>query len=167
MTWTPKRKQPGKNVNLHLKSTPGSLCGYSVVDQSVTFVRPELHLSESNVYNVLPMYHINSGAWPYQVTPQYEYCHSKQATSRLLVKLSLFYYFRLGHENPFQEPDAWFDDLRRRKRSFVPWGWGPQLKDAMDAFDASRFLFHSIAFQVILFYFSIASWHFHYDGFES
>lgn len=73
-SWSSKRKQPGQNVTLSLKGSAGSICGYSVVDRSVTFARPDLQISESTVYSRLPSFHISSGNYPFQVTPDWEYC---------------------------------------------------------------------------------------------
>ena len=72
--WSSKRKQPGQNVSLTLKSGPGSICGYSVVDRSVTFIRPDLQLSESKVLSPLSNFNIDKYSWPRQVTPDWEYC---------------------------------------------------------------------------------------------
>ena len=73
-SWSSQRKQPGQDVSLTLKSSPGSICGYSVVDRSVTFIRPDLQLSESKVLRPLSNFHIDQYSWPRQVTYDYEYC---------------------------------------------------------------------------------------------
>jgi hypothetical protein len=75
-TWSANRKQPGQNVTMQLTGGPGSFCGYSVVDRSVTYMRPDLQLTESKVYTHLPNFHIESGRHPFQVTPEWEYCRS-------------------------------------------------------------------------------------------
>lgn len=62
---------------MNVRSGPGSVCGYSVVDRSVTFMRPDLQLTESSVYSRLPGLHIEAGSYPIQVTPEWEYCASK------------------------------------------------------------------------------------------
>lgn len=76
MSFSSKRKQPGENVTMILTSGPGSICGYSVVDRSVTYARPDLQLSESNVYSRLSGFHIEAGSRPSQITPEWEYCAS-------------------------------------------------------------------------------------------
>ncbi len=83
LSWSSKRKQPGQNVTMNVKSSAGSICGYSVVDRSVTYARPDLQLSESNIYSRLPGFHIPSGSYPQQVTPDWKYCEYR--TTILLV----------------------------------------------------------------------------------
>ena len=61
-------------MSLNLKSGAGSVCGYLVVDRSVTFIRPDLQLSESKVLSPLTNFHINKYNWPYQVTYDSAYC---------------------------------------------------------------------------------------------
>ncbi len=58
-----------------MRAEPGSLCGYSVVDRSVTYVRPDLQLKESDVYDRLPDMTIDPAAAPIQATPEWEYCN--------------------------------------------------------------------------------------------
>ena len=79
MSWSSKRKQPGSNVTMTLKSGPGAVCGYSVVDRSVTYARPDLQLTESNIYSRLPGLHIQAGSRPSQVTPDWEHCASNKS----------------------------------------------------------------------------------------
>ena len=72
--WSAKRKLPGQKVTMNLQSAPGSICGYSVVDKSVTFTRPDLQLSPSNIFNRLPDFHIDHWSGPRQVVSDYQYC---------------------------------------------------------------------------------------------
>lgn len=65
---------------MNLKGTAGSICGYSVVDRSVTYARPDLQLSESKIYNRLPDLHIPAGSSPQQVTPDWKYCEKSAKT---------------------------------------------------------------------------------------
>ena len=74
MRWGSERRQPGEKVTLNLKGGPGSLCGLTVVDRSVTYMRPDLQLSESNILQRLDQYHIDQYSYPSQVTPDWEYC---------------------------------------------------------------------------------------------
>lgn len=115
LSWSSTRKQPGQNVTMNLKGTAGSICGYSVVDRSVTYARPDLQLSESKIYNRLPDLHIPAGSSPQQVTPDWKYCEKKNGESD-------------------------FDDLRRRKRSYFIGHFSAQFKDAMEAFDNAGIL---------------------------
>jgi hypothetical protein len=77
-SWSSKKKQPGQNVTINLKASAGSICGYSVVDRSVTYARPDLQLSESNIYSWLPGLHIPAGNYPQQVTPDWKYCEKSK-----------------------------------------------------------------------------------------
>jgi hypothetical protein len=63
---------------MNLKASAGSICGYSVVDRSVTYARPDLQLSESNIYSWLPGLHIPAGSYPQQVTPDWKYCEKSK-----------------------------------------------------------------------------------------
>lgn len=86
---------------MNLKSSPGSICGYSVVDRSVTFARPDLQLTEANIFSALPSLHLEAGSGPSQVTSQWEYCASKRLTlSNLFLKhsfVNLSYRFRKNY----------------------------------------------------------------------
>ena len=74
LKWSSDRRQPGQNVTLNLAGAPGSVCGYSVVDKSVTFTRPDLQLSPSDIYKKLSNYHISRWGGLSQVVNDWEYC---------------------------------------------------------------------------------------------
>lgn len=146
---------------MNLKSSFGSICGYSVVDRSVTYARPDLQLSESTVYNRLPNFHISAGSYPFQVTSDWEYC--AKSTINILcffsddnsmniyfTVISSLYFVTERKETDYETVT---DDLRRRKRSLI---YRRQyFRDAMEAFDV-RFVISS---QHILFYWRILfSW---------
>jgi hypothetical protein len=134
LSWSLKKKQPGQNVTLNLKGSAGSICGYSVVDRSVTYARADLQLSESNIYNRLPGLHIPAGSYPQQVTPDWKYCE-KSKDSHSLKRTHIILIFRSATENEQSDPSIFDDDLRRRKRSFFIGHFTSQFKDAMEAFD--------------------------------
>lgn len=155
LSWSSKKKQPGQNVTMNLKASPGSFCGYSVVDRSVTYARPDLQLTETTIYDWLLQFHISSDQYPRQVTPDWEYC-SKSMCLELLdphfkfcmhgsMRWSILILCSLAEGSVDDldsgaliddlDSDTMIDDLRRRKRSFIYQRPSVNSKDAMEAFD--------------------------------
>ena len=143
-SWSSKRKQPGQNATLTLKSGSGSICGYSVVDRSVTFIRPDLQLSESKVLSPLSNFHIDQFSWPYQVTPDWKYCSGLNNFSfnfgiNIAKILADFLFVEKNHEEGKGLLDG--ETIGPFKRSIAPWMYDrstSQVKDAMDAFEVSK-----------------------------
>ncbi|XP_017346260.1 alpha-2-macroglobulin [Ictalurus punctatus] len=64
---------PGEKNTLELKAHPGSLCGLSVVDQSVFILEPEKHLNIKTIFNLLPVTSVLD--YPYGVEDSQECLH--------------------------------------------------------------------------------------------
>ena len=75
MWWGSHRRQPGDRVTLNVEGGAGSLCGLAVVDRSVSFMRPDLQLSESKIFQRLDDFHIGPFSQPSQVTDDWQYCY--------------------------------------------------------------------------------------------
>ncbi|XP_053095648.1 alpha-2-macroglobulin-like isoform X2 [Pangasianodon hypophthalmus] len=55
LQFSPSKAVPGEKNTLELTAHPGSLCGLSVVDQSVFILEPEKHLNTKKIFNLLPV----------------------------------------------------------------------------------------------------------------
>ena len=71
---------------MKLKSGAGSICGVAVVDRSVSFMRPDLQLSESKIYQRLDAFHIGPHSEPRQVTRDWIYCDQRSGIRHLMIK---------------------------------------------------------------------------------
>ncbi|KAM9468692.1 alpha-2-macroglobulin-like isoform 1-T1 [Clarias gariepinus] len=73
LQFSPFKAVPGETNTLELRAYPGSLCGLSVVDQSVFILEPDNRLNLKKIYNLLPVTYVSD--YPYGVEDSQECLH--------------------------------------------------------------------------------------------
>ncbi|CAM4552778.1 unnamed protein product [Leuciscus chuanchicus] len=79
LQFSPAKAVPGEENTLQLSAQPGSLCGLSVVDQSVLILKSGKRLDADKVFNLLPVQSVSS--YPYIVvdTPECQEVRPRRA----------------------------------------------------------------------------------------
>ncbi|XP_053543558.1 alpha-2-macroglobulin isoform X2 [Ictalurus punctatus] len=73
LQFSPSKAVPGEKNTLKLKAHPGSLCGLSVVDQSVFILESGGRLNTDKIFNLLPVTSVSD--YPYGVEDELECLH--------------------------------------------------------------------------------------------
>ncbi|XP_060799860.1 alpha-2-macroglobulin-like isoform X1 [Neoarius graeffei] len=73
LQFSPSKTVPGEKNTLQLTAHPGSLCGLSVVDQSVFILKTETRLNTDKIFNLLPVTSVL--VYPYGVEDEQECMH--------------------------------------------------------------------------------------------
>ncbi|KAI5098853.1 alpha-2-macroglobulin-like isoform X1, partial [Silurus meridionalis] len=75
LQFSPSKAVPGEKNTFKLSAHPGSLCGLSVVDQSVFILDSENRLNANKIFDLLPVTSVSG--YPYLVEDQLECLHVK------------------------------------------------------------------------------------------